>query len=199
MNQGNQLPLSRCPHCNIAAPLLNRVWGPVHTLNFDSKNKRSWSTYQCKSCGGVVLTCSPKDHSHNITQAWPSAANVDEAIPNRAREFLEQAIASLHAPAGAVMLTASAVDAMLKAKNYKDGSLYKRIDSALNDHLITEDMAAWAHEVRLDANEQRHADEGAPLPSSADAEKVIEFASALAQFLFVLPERVAKGRGQKDT
>ena len=56
-------------------------------------------------------------------------------------------------------------------------------------------MAAWAHEVRLDANDQRHADEGAPLPAEADAAKVIEFAKALAEFLFVLPARVARGRG----
>ena len=92
------------------------------------------------------------------------------------------------------MLTASAVDAMLKDKGYKDGSLYARIGAAAKDNLITNEMASWAHEIRLDANDQRHADENAPLPNSADAEKVIEFASALAQFLFVLPARVERGR-----
>ena len=55
-------------------------------------------------------------------------------------------------------------------------------------------MAAWAHEIRLDANDQRHADEGAKLPGEADAQKVIDFANALAQFLYVLPARVARGR-----
>jgi hypothetical protein len=92
------------------------------------------------------------------------------------------------------MLTASSVDAMLKSKGYKEGTLYSRIDQAAKDHVITEEMAAWAHEIRLDANDQRHSDEAAPLPNEADAEKVIEFASALAQFLFVLPARVARGR-----
>ena len=92
------------------------------------------------------------------------------------------------------MLTSSAVDAMLKDKGHKDGSLSARIEAAAKAHLITEEMAAWAHEIRLDANDQRHADEAASLPSAADAEKAIEFASALAQFLYVLPARVAKGR-----
>lgn len=119
---------------------------------------------------------------------------VAEELPSRAREFLSQAIASLHAPAGAVMLTASAVDAMLKDKGYKDGNLNARIEAAAKDHLITSEMAAWAHEIRLDANDQRHADEGAILPTAADASKVIDFANALAQFLFVLPARVARGR-----
>jgi hypothetical protein len=92
------------------------------------------------------------------------------------------------------MLTASAIDAMLKDKGFKEGSLRQRIDLAASAHLITQEMAAWAHEVRLDANDQRHADDDAPLPDSADADKAIEFAGALAQFLYVLPARVARGR-----
>jgi hypothetical protein len=92
------------------------------------------------------------------------------------------------------MLTASAVDAMLKAKGLNNGSLYSRIDQAKDDHLITAEMATWAHEVRLDANDQRHADENAPLPNEADATRVITFAQALAEFLFVLPAKVARGR-----
>jgi hypothetical protein len=95
------------------------------------------------------------------------------------------------------MLTASSVDAMLKEKGLKEGNLYKRIDAAAQQHLITAEMALWAHEVRLDANDQRHADEDAVMPNEADASKSIEFATALAQFLFVLPARVAQGRGQQ--
>lgn len=132
-----------------------------------------------------------------ITHTWPAQQHVNEAVPVRARTFLEQAIASIHAPAGAVMLTGSAVDAMLKEKGLKEGSLYKRIDAASATHLITTEMAAWAHEIRLDANDQRHADEEAELPDEADASKAIEFATALAQFLFVLPARVARGRGKE--
>lgn len=91
------------------------------------------------------------------------------------------------------MLAASSVDAMLKEKSYKTGSLYDRINKAATDHLITKEMATWAHEVRLDANDQRHADDKADLPSEADAIRVIEFAEALATFLFVLPGRVTRG------
>ncbi len=38
------------------------------------------------------------------------------------------------------MLAASAVDAMLKSKGKKEGSLYKRIEDAVAEHLITGDM-----------------------------------------------------------
>jgi hypothetical protein len=84
---------------------------------------------------------------------------------------------------------------MLKDKGFKDGSLYSRIESAVAAHLITSEMGVWAHEIRLDANDQRHSDEQAPLPSEADAAKAIEFANALAQFLYVLPAMVVRGRG----
>lgn len=92
------------------------------------------------------------------------------------------------------MLAGSAIDAMLKDKGLKDGSLYSRIKKAETEHLITSEMALWAHEVRLEANDQRHADEEAELPEEADARKVIEFAKALAQFMFVLPAQVARAR-----
>ena len=125
---------------------------------------------------------------------WPPQASAAGELPQRAREFLDQALSSVHAPAGAVMLTGSAIDAMLKDKGLKTGSLNARIEAAAAQHLITPEMAAWAHEIRLDANDQRHADEEADLPSQADAEKVIAFATALAQFLYVLPARVERGR-----
>jgi hypothetical protein len=164
-------------------------------------NRRSWVTYKCSTCGNVILAVAPisqNQHGHpvaqEITDIWPSPQSVHESVPARAKLYLDQAIASIHAPAGAVMLTASAVDSMLKEKGLKDGSLFKRIEEAAASHLITVEMAAWAHDVRLDANDQRHTDEDGALPDEADAKKAIDFALALAQFLFVLPARVAKGR-----
>jgi len=100
------------------------------------------------------------------------------------------------------MLAGSAVDAMLKDKSYTEGSLYTRINKAAKDHLITSDMASWAHEVRLDANEQCHSDTQAELPTEEDARRAAEFARALGQFLFALSARVTRGReeaAQKDT
>jgi hypothetical protein len=135
----------------------------------------------------------------NVLAHWPESAAVSDCIPDRARSYLAQALSSIHAPAGAVMLAASSVDAMLKEKGLKDGSLYARIEKAATDHLITGEMAPWAHEVRLDANDQRHVDDNTPLPSAQDATRVIEFAKALAEFLFVLPARVTRGRSMLET
>ncbi|OAS04038.1 hypothetical protein AYO08_15600 [Pseudomonas putida] len=200
MLQDITIKLDRCPHCTVAAPHLR--WD-MNTETYDSaeRNRRRWVGYTCQSCGGVILTVASFGGSTymNIESIWPKPQSVDEAIPERARMFLSQAISSVHAPAGAVMLCASAVDAMLKEIGLKQGKLYGRIGQAAAQHLITAEMADWAHEVRLGANDQRHADEDADLPDEADARQAIEFAQALGQFLFVLPSRVRKGRENGQT
>lgn len=187
----NQFQLDSCPHCSVNRPSLIKTTY-FETMAHNNTNKRIWVTYTCKSCGGALIACASK-WNMEATEIYPSSICVDDAIPNKAKEFLKQAIATIHAPAGSVMLSASAVDAMLKEKNYVDGSLYKRIEKAVNDNLITQEMAIWAHEVRLDANDQRHADVAAELPSENDAQRIVEFTQALAEFLFVLPAKVQRG------
>lgn len=189
--QGALLELSRCPHCNIDQPNL-QSGTYLSTTNFRGNYERNWQFYVCSRCGGVISAWSAKG-SPEIQQMYPAPMQVDEAIPSRAKEYLEQAITSISAPAGSVMLTSSAVDSMLKAKGLAEGSLYSRINSAVTSHLITSEMATWAHEIRLDANDQRHADDAASLPSEDDAKRVIDFAQALGMFLFVLPARVLRG------
>ncbi len=189
MLNGTQLDADRCPHCRIAKPLLTQQF-------VKQSGKALWQLFVCSSCAGMVLTKTLVP-AGGISEVWPASLSVSEDIPKRPREYLAQAAASLHAPAGAMMLTASAVDAMLQDKGYKEGSLYSRVKEASTKHLITREMADWAHEVRLEANDQRHADESAALPVLADAERSLEFALALAQFIYVLPARVARGRDLK--
>jgi hypothetical protein len=187
----DNLVLPRCPHCSTANPNLRRVHHS-ETRDHTGQNPRIWSLYACGTCGSMV-TAWAANHNQPVKGVYPRSESVDLEIPDRPRTYLKQASESMHAPAGAVMLAASAVDSMLKAKGYVEGSLYTRIDKAAADHVITADMAAWAHAVRLDANDQRHADEGADLPTVADAQRVLAFAATLAQIMFVLPARVARG------
>lgn len=183
--------LGRCPHCRIDNPNLEQQAG-FQTNDQSRCAPRFWKAYACSRCGGVVIAAAREDAGPAI-EWYPQASAVEDVLPETPKAYLQQTIDSVHAPAGAVMLAASAIDAMLKAKGYSEGSLYKRIDKAAENHLITEGMAKWAHEVRLDANDQRHADDHIQLPTSADAKRAIDFASALGQFLFVLPSRVQRG------
>lgn len=190
------LILDRCPHCSVANPNLSRKH-VLETRDHASQNRRVWSFYGCGRCGGIVTASAPEDHQE-VLEIFPDTRKVSGDIPERARSYLEQAIASIHAPSGAVMLCASSVDAMLKHKEYSSGSLYQRIERAVADNLITSEMAKWAHDVRLDANDERHADEAAKMPTEDDANRTINFVAAFAEYLFVLPAKVKRGMRQEQ-
>jgi len=96
-------------------------------------------------------------------------------------------------------MSASAVDAMLKERGYRDGNLYGRIQKAEAEGVLTKHMAEWAHDIRLDANDERHADHDASAKTGEDAARCLEFADALADLLHVLPARVTRAKRPPGT
>ena len=108
-----QLELQRCPHCNVDSPSLRHIASMEPTSSFGVK--KYWRAYACGRCAGIVCaTASGWDHE--VFETYPASRGSSDDLPPRAKAYLEQAINSLSSPAGAVMLAASAVDAMLKAK-----------------------------------------------------------------------------------
>ena len=188
----SQLAVSRCPHCNVDKSNLTMMFEQFETADHDGQHKKVWAVYTCARCGGVTTAFSSAYYGA-VQGYFPDNQTVEDEVPERARQYLTQAIESQHAPSGAIKLAASSVDAMLKARGYKEGTLFQKIDRSRDDHVITEDMAKWAHQVRLDANDERHADEFAVLPTPEDARRSVEFAKALGTFLFVLPAHVRRG------
>lgn len=193
--QDAHFDLERCPHCGVHSPDLVSIHR-VDRKDNTTHRVKCWNVYACSRCGALVCVYAFDQANQPPVDHFPKAAQVDDGIPGNARELLKQAIDALPAPAASVMASASSVDWMLKEKGYPDGSLYQRIDKAKDDGVITADMAQWAHDVRLDANDQRHADPSASLPSTADAQRCIDFVQALGQLLFVLPARVKRGLGR---
>lgn len=186
------LDLRRCPFCKIADPNLHYAWSTL--TNNRAGEKSCWAAYICASCGGVV-TALLSQIDGTVFRTIPAEREAAPELPDGARDFLNQAIGSIHsAPSGAQMLSASAVDDMLKEKGLVKGSLYSRIDQAAEQHLITQDMKEWAHEVRLEANNPRHADRAVRRATPEDAQRCVDFADALGEFLFVLPARIRRGR-----
>lgn len=192
----SNLALERCPHCGVSKPLLQKVNEVNYTMT-PHLNNRLWYIYSCTNCLCLVLAWSYMYHGP-VQEVIPNVKEVDDALPVRAAAYLKQAYESIHAPSASIMVSASAVDSMLKDRGYTDGKLYSRIISAVNNHILTEEMGEWAHKVRLDANNERHADDREPLPTQHDAQMTLEFAEALAQFLYVLPARVRAGIERVD-
>jgi hypothetical protein len=189
----SQFELDRCPHCNIHMPRLVEQWKLRSGGDHSGRGGLHWVIYLCVTCGHLIMASGPAPNDE-ATDWYPKNDILDPAIPPEVVHYLQQAKDTLHAPDGSLMLSASAVDAMLKFKGYKRGSLSARIDKAAKKHMITEDMALWAHDVRLDANAPRHADQKTGPPTLEDAKRVLMFAETLAEILFVLPDRVTRGR-----
>ena len=203
--------LNRCPQCGIAHPLLRLVdnihW---HRLGTGYNAKEFWYfTARCSHCDKHTLfygwRAPPTNGNKSqpdqleIIESYPTLDRAAEELPTLAGRFFQQAIESRHAPDGALMLAASAIDAMLKDKSYTKGSLYERITKARDDGLLTENMASWAHEIRLSANEPRHADEAFEGATSDEADQIIAFAKALGEYLYVLPARVQGWQAKAST
>lgn len=111
-------------------------------------------------------------------------------VPESVRKFLIQAHRTQASPDASVVMSASSIDAMLKHHGLSEGSLYKRISDAVQSGILTKTMAEWAHRVRLDANNPRHADPTTPHLTVEDAKRAFEFAEALTEYLFILPSRM---------
>lgn len=199
---GEQLiGVKRCSHCGIAKPLLVLVWASAaHTPRGDGGKQYFWGAYRCQSCGSIVATKGNlAGNEILVEELFPSPKQAHEDLPQVAKVFLQQAYETLHAPDAAAVMAGSAVDAMLKDRGYKDGSLYSRIDKALADNVLTKGMADWAHEVRLGSNRPRHADEDRPHISAHEAQQSVEYAEALGNFLFVLTAKIDRGiKAAKD-
>jgi len=63
----------------------------------------------------------------------PSLQSLSADLPPQALRYLTQARQTLASPDSSVMTSASAVDAMLKGRNYTTGSHYSRIAKAESD------------------------------------------------------------------
>jgi len=196
MSMPDLLDHARCPHCGINRPSLKAETGEVPTSDHRQQRHRLWRVYVCANCGGAILAGSPNQFPKDIKELYPAPQEVDENVPAEPGRFLRQALDTIHSPDASVLMSNSAVDAMLKERGYADRkeNLKTRINKAAADHVITEDMAKWAHDVRLDANDRRHADPDAPPASEHDAQRCIDFAQTLGLVLFVLPARVERGR-----
>lgn len=204
---GNRLELPRCPHCGIAAPNLVRL-AVQATQPANGGHASIWAVFICQSCGSFVSARADRMFAEmrlaiatvqnpliplHAEVVYPNDARIADELPEQARTYFQQAVDSLHAPDAAVMVAASAVDAMLKDRGLLKGTLNSRIDQAVAAGWLTQGMAEWAHQVRLDANDPRHADLANPHHDFASAERAVDFVRALGEVLFVLPARVTRG------
>ncbi len=188
------LGVENCPHCGVAHPLLVRVWTSSQDITKRSGGLAShWAAYVCSACGSIVTAqgnLGELNSNPQVRAIFPAIWEAHPTLPERVAAYLKQARDTLASPDASVVMSASAIDAILKHHKLTDGVLYSRIDEAVKLGILTKTMAEWAHRVRLDANNPRHADSTTPHLSPEDAVRAFDLADALATFLFVLPSKM---------
>ena len=197
----DELKLKRCPHCNIASPHI-RLQG-----NFIGEGGRyHWGLYQCQSCQKAItarIDCDATTGIQKLDTCFPKIENQileAEAVPENIRKDLQEAFEST--PSASIMMTNRALDMMLvDRRGYDDDTLsfYQKIEKALEDNLITEDISKWAHKIRLDSNVIRHKKtEGNNRPTSEQAQQALKFAQTLAEILYIFPSLIPKEEEKEE-
>src|SRR5262249_26226758 len=123
----NITQLDNCPHYGVANPNLTMLWKSNGWIPRATPGpQQMWAAYACVSCGGGLLAKGVDNSSGNnpeIAELIPPTKKAHVDIPEPARTFLQQAYQTLHAPDAAAMVAGSAVDGMLKALGYTQGSV----------------------------------------------------------------------------
>jgi hypothetical protein len=169
----------------------------------------------CGGCGlptsfhaySGVTTSPPHNAQSDIESAkyevrgfWPASKGpeIPRHLPPDFKAKLLEAEKSFAAQinTGAAGLYRSLIDATTKrqlteAELKSAGTLQARIDRLAEKHVIPDTVAAWAHEVRVIANDGLH-DE--PTVSREDAEMARSFALTYLRYNFELPGDVAARR-----
>jgi hypothetical protein len=151
------------------------------------------------SCGDLVKAQGSADQFHVLFgKQWPEAEK-GEAPPDcplNVANFFKQGAASHSAGSfdAAGMMFRKTLESATKSLDatLAGQTLVKRIDSLTSNGIITNDLAAWAHEIRLGGNEAAH--EEAPF-SQKDSGEMKSFTENFLRYVFTLPAAVARRSG----
>jgi hypothetical protein len=189
--------LPTCPYCGTGKPQTVMANPATDIIDHLSGLKRTWQLFTLTCCGSLLSARGEPwsgGSGPGIENIYPDVRSAASEIPEPARTYLQQAFSTLHAPDAAAVMAGAAVDAMLKYFEFKKGSVYDRVNEAVDKHILTAGMGEWAHSVRLGSNRPRHADEERPHVTVEEAQRSVEFAEALGDFLFVLSDKIEKGK-----
>ena len=193
-----------CPHCREATEVTRaRVDLPlqitgVHVYaEYTSGRGAKWWIGVCNACRNVVLVMERGVRIY----PQPVPSPTDQRVSKNIREDLDEAKLCLSVGAfrGSATLSRRALQAACVARGAPKMLLWKQINWLREQAHITEDVKAWAHEVRFVGNDGAHPpeDPAAEAVTEKDAENVLELTEQLLDVLFVMPAIAAEQRAKR--
>jgi len=98
--------------------------------------------------------------------------------------------------ASGIMARAALQRAMRKLEA-KGGNLYSEIEDLKNKGIIVNDLASFAHEIRITGNEMAHPSEITSI-NKQEIEESLEFLDNFLHIVFVLPQTVSKRKTNRS-
>ena len=204
-NASGRTVKTTCPYCR-AKGVAIRISAVHYRRNTITRPfYRQWDTLGiCGLCDGGVLAVFENVNHEFYGGTWadfltanprlisvfpsPPSFSAPRHTPDNVASFVRQAKASLpeNWDASGVM-SRKALEAALKDKlpDIKDKvSLYARIKEAAEQQVLTQALADWADQIRLDGNSAAH--DAQPF-SREDAERLDTFTDLVLQYLYTLP------------
>jgi hypothetical protein len=197
-----------CPHCS--AENTTFLFQHSYQVIENDQSKSCWMLFRCPRClSGVVvkgtskqLGIPPDEYEGDIHGLFFSVDHFPKRYPIEAPGGLPPDIKRLYLRTaqslqrddtdGASMLARKTLEITLKKKFGEfTGSLSQRIKSLNHEHLLTDDLAQWADEIRIDGNQGVH--ESAE-PDRENTRQLKEFLHVFLLYTFSLPALVRERR-----
>lgn len=118
-------------------------------------------------------------------------------LPDKVKRFFEQGTGNMETNWDAAgSMFRKALDVSLKEKFPQiHGNLIKRIKNAASQNLLTQDLADWADQIRLEGNAAVHEDE--PF-SKEQAIDLASFTDLVLRYMFTLPQMLKDARDSTE-
>ncbi|WP_182058294.1 DUF4145 domain-containing protein [Pantoea sp. ME81] len=200
-----------CPHCIKEHAMFKFIAETPLRENFFSL------AFQCQSCLRLLIaevartgTSSPTFHANNsafplivnksnkfkVTDLYPEAPTIESpnSTPERASKFFIEAKEDFARGRyeTSAMNCRKVIDIATKTLHVgAEDKLVRRISALRQTGLITQEMADWAHIVRIDTNGAVHSDEEF---ESEEVDQLLKFTEVFLTYAFTLPALVKEKR-----
>jgi hypothetical protein len=159
----------------------------------------------CELCGGPAIflrTDGDADPEPSFLKAFPVHKNsVTFELPSLARQSYAEALRCEEAKAwlACVVMVGRTLEAVCKEHfpNDKAASIFKGIEKLYQQGIISEQLKAWADELRILRNVGAHASE--TVVSETDAKEAIDFLKAILENLYDLSPKFEAFKSRRNT
>ena len=200
-----------CPHCGTQAHL-KLVFADSHQA--DNRDLIYYALFRCVPCKKLTLKTfrfrqNEYDQNENLAaadwqQEFPSdeityASKFEGTVPREVLEDFAEGVICLHNKcprAATAMFRRSLQSALLERGSNPKQDL---IDQIKNAGYLTQDIKDWAHNIRIFGNWGAHPQndnlKDADEPIAGETQSFLE---EFFNYVYVMPDRVAKARGAKE-